>query len=128
MNHSIICDVSFDFSLVDNEAFVVFIVGYSIVFLALVALYYVFNTIPKIIKIKLRNKLREEGRVECAEEADLDISGEVNAAISSALFMYFNEMHDEESGVLTVKRVSKRYSPWSSKIYSVMNNQLNRKK
>ena len=28
-------------------------------------------------------------------------------------------MHDEESGVVTIKQVKKSYSPWSSKIYGV---------
>jgi hypothetical protein len=35
--------------------------------------------------------------------------------------MYFNEMHDEESDIITVKRVSKTYSPWSSKLYNMRN-------
>ena len=50
---------------------------------------------------------------------DLTISGEVSAAISTALHLYFNEMHDDEKTVLTIKKISSRYSPWSSKIYNV---------
>jgi hypothetical protein len=47
------------------------------------------------------------------------MTGEINAAISMALYLYFEELHDEESDVVTIKKVSKRYSPWSSKIYGL---------
>jgi ABC-type cobalt transport system substrate-binding protein len=50
---------------------------------------------------------------------DLTITGEVSAAISAALHLYFNELHDDEKTVLTIKKISRRYSPWSSKIYNV---------
>jgi lipopolysaccharide export LptBFGC system permease protein LptF len=43
------------------------------------------------------------------------------AAVAMALYLYFNETHDEESDIITVKRVSKTYSPWSSKLYSMRN-------
>ncbi|MBK7132370.1 MAG: hypothetical protein IPH69_05955 [Bacteroidales bacterium] len=43
------------------------------------------------------------------------------AAVAMALYLYFNEMHDEESNVITIQRISKTYSPWSSKIYNMRN-------
>jgi len=46
------------------------------------------------------------------------IPADVSAAIGLALYFY-NELHDEESNVLTIERISKNYSPWSSKIYSI---------
>lgn len=48
-------------------------------------------------------------------------SNDVNAAIAVALYLHFNEMHDEESNVITIQRISKTYSPWSSKIYNMRN-------
>lgn len=48
-----------------------------------------------------------------------EISGEVNAAIAMALYMYQNELHDQENTVLTIQKVSRTYSPWSSKIYTL---------
>ena len=48
------------------------------------------------------------------------MTGAENAAICTALYLYFSELHDEEKHVMTVKRISKSYSPWSSKIYGVM--------
>ena len=35
------------------------------------------------------------------------------------MILFFDEMHDEESNVITIKRVRKTYSPWSSKIYGL---------
>ncbi len=58
----------------------------------------------------------------CFGHDEFYIEGNVTAAIGLALHMYFNEMHDEESGVVTIKRVQKAYSPWSSKIYEVNQN------
>ncbi len=43
------------------------------------------------------------------------------AAISAALHLYFNQVHDVESNVITIKRIERRYSPWSSKIFGLNN-------
>ena len=52
------------------------------------------------------------------------IQDDVIAAIGLALSMSM-EVHDEESGVLTIKRVQPRYtSPWTSRILGI--NNLNR--
>lgn len=47
------------------------------------------------------------------------LSGEINAAIVMALYLYTNEIHDQEDPVITMIRVSRTYSPWSSKIYGL---------
>ncbi len=116
-----IAKVIFDFSAVNTDNVTIFIVGYLVVFAALVLLYFVFFSLPKILKIKRRRELAKKGQpVDGIEETD-NISGEVNAAISMALYLYFNEAHDTESFKSTIKRVSRTYSPWSSKIYNVRN-------
>ena len=43
-------------------------------------------------------------------------------AIAMALQLYLEDVHDDESNVITIKRIEKRYSPWSSKIYGINNN------
>lgn len=89
------------------------ILGYLIVFSALVLLYIVFTLFPKLISWRPgRNKKMTEVAA---------ISGEVNAAISMAIFLYFNEQHDEESHVMTIRKIARVYSPWNSKIYAVRN-------
>jgi hypothetical protein len=48
-----------------------------------------------------------------------DKGEEINAAIAAAIFLYRQEVHDYEDTVLTIKRIDRAYSPWSSKIYSL---------
>jgi len=50
-----------------------------------------------------------------------DLTGEINAAIAAAVHLYRSELHDFEDTVLTMKKVSRTYSPWSSKIYGLRN-------
>lgn len=96
------------------------VVGWLIVFAALLLLSVIFTSLPRLLNIQRRRKLRKEGKDECATGCE-DLSADVNAAIATALSLYFNELHDEESNVITIKKVSKTYSPWSSKIYGVRN-------
>lgn len=115
----IINDISFDFSAVGQQGITVAIIGYLIVFLALVLSFFVFSNIPKIIYYKTRKELKKQKKQQVGKSNDIHLSGDVTAAIASALYLYYNELHDPESNVITIKRVRKRYSPWSSKIYSL---------
>lgn len=106
------------------EGLVISIVGYSIVFIALVVLFFVFSWISKMLNMQLKSKLRRQGKLNQDNITEtLSIPGEVAAAISMALYISC-QLHDEESNVLTIKKVSRTYSPWSSKIYGLRN--LNR--
>lgn len=100
------------------------LVGFSIVLLSLTTLVFVFTRLPKLVNINLKKWLnrKKETENEVVVEEDYIVEGNVTAAISLALHMYFNELHDEESNVVTIKKVKKAYSPWSSKIYSVNQN------
>ena len=71
-----------------------------------------------------RDKLRrnKDKKQEVVTGDDFIVEGNVTAAISLAIHLYFNELHDEESNIVTIKKVRKAYSPWSSKIYSVNQN------
>lgn len=107
------------------QSIVIAVVGYLVVFASLVLLFWLFNTLPKLIYYKSAKKSSAIGS-ELDKGNKLGVEGETIAAISMALHLYFSEMHDEESGILTIKKVSKAYSPWSSKIYAVRN-QFNRR-
>jgi Na+-transporting methylmalonyl-CoA/oxaloacetate decarboxylase gamma subunit len=111
-------EVVFDVSRITSESTTLAFVGYVIVFVALITLYFVFQYIPVLLNVVTRRKLKKK---RASEEVidDLMISGEVSAAIGAALHLFFSEMHDEEKTVLTIEKISKRYSPWSSKIYNV---------
>jgi glutaconyl-CoA/methylmalonyl-CoA decarboxylase subunit delta len=102
--------------------FTVAIVGFGIVLFSLLLLFVLFSRIPKLINMRIKKKKSTAGKDEKAVDEDLVMEGNVTAAISLALHRYFNELHDEESNIVTIKQVRKTYSPWSSKIYGVTNN------
>lgn len=109
------------------------LMGMGIVFTVLLLLYTIFNNTPALFRASFRNKVRELLRFKKKEMAPepqpsmveavplTELSGEVNAAIAAAIHLYRSELHDFEDTVLTIKKVSKTYSPWSSKIYGVRN-------
>ena len=45
--------------------------------------------------------------------------GEEAAAIAMALHEFMNDAHDVEDMILTINKVKRTYSPWSSKIYTL---------
>ena len=113
------------FSLLVNSVdfgFTVAIVGFGIVLVSLTLLFFIFSRIPKLINLKFKKKRKTEQTDRSKGKDDEHIEGNVTAAISLALHLYFNELHDDESNIVTIKQVRKAYSPWSSKIYSVTQN------
>ncbi len=94
------------------------VIGYVVVFIALLLLYIIFFNLTKVLQINVKKLLRREGK-EIEIKEDLSITGEVNAAIAMALHLYYSEMHDKEDTVLTINQTSRTYSPWSSKIYGL---------
>lgn len=62
-------------------------------------------------------KSLKSSTIDSGEALDADI-----VAIAMALHFFYDEVHDNESNVITIKRIERRYSPWSSKIYGVINN------
>ncbi len=105
----------------DDPAAIRLLIWLNIILLSIVLLYFVFRVIVPRIK-KYGSDLKERrALVSEASEPSKIRDSDTEAAIALALYLYFNEMHDEESDVITVKRVSKTYSPWSSKLYSMRN-------
>jgi len=109
----------------DITAYIIIIavLGYVIVFFSLLFLHLFFFFLPKLLYAKWKRVKIIKGKETVTEELNV-LSGEETAAIALALHLFL-EVHDEESGILTIKKVSKPYSPWSSKIYAVRN-QFNR--
>ncbi len=106
-------------AILTQDGLFISLVGYLIVFIALVMLFLIFSNITKLLHLNIRKKLAAKGEVYEGKDSDLEMSGETNAAIATALYLYFSELHDLESAVLTIKKVQKVYSPWSSKIYGL---------
>ncbi len=108
------------FSAIDSEAVTIVITGILIVFLSLLLIYLFFRyLLPLLLRFSARIKARRAGMESGTEHREM--TGDVNAAIAMALYLYMNEMHDEESNVITIRRVSRTYSPWSSKLYNMRN-------
>lgn len=81
----------------------------------------VFKQIGKAaIKASQRNaqKAAEASGTKMSANAGQE-SGEIFAAISMALYELSDDNHDIENTVLTIRKVQRSYSPWSSKIYSL---------
>lgn len=105
----------------DDPAAIRLLIWLNIILLSIVLLYFIFRVIvPRIKKYGSDIKERRALELDASKPSKIRDS-DTGAAIALALYLYFNEMHDEESDVITVKRVSKTYSPWSSKLYSMRN-------
>lgn len=105
----------------DPYGVLIAITAMSVVFLALILLYFVFKAIGKIAtrNQQIKSDIATEGKINTVKASEN--TGEAIAAISTALYLYAvdNEAHDEESFQITMKHTDRTYSPWSSKIYTL---------
>ena len=105
----------------DPKGIIMAITAMSVVFLALILLYLVFKQVGKSHVKRAKNKAAANTvAVSAAGVSGHTPNGEIIAAIAIALKKYEEDRHDIESAVLTINRVAKAYSPWSSKIYSMV--------
>lgn len=103
----------------DPYGIVVTLISMFVVFLALILLYFIFKAIGNASVNVVKRKAVKGGASADTVEAAVDIPGDVYAAISLALYEIQQNVHDEESSVITIQNVRKRYSPWSSKIHTL---------
>ncbi|MDR3251295.1 MAG: lamin tail domain-containing protein [Tannerella sp.] len=90
-----------------------------VVFIGLFLLFFIFKCIGKsAIKLSAR-RAKEAGVENVTAKGGLTDEGAIFAAIATALFEVEEDVHDVESTVLTINKVTRRYSPWSSKIYGM---------
>ena len=111
------------FANLDKFGYGMAISAMTVVFSGLLILFILFKFIGRVaIYLSKRNAMKAKG-VTCEKEAKEkklgEAQGEVIAAISMALHEMQNSAHDYEETVLTITRVKRSYSPWSSKIYSL---------
>ncbi len=99
------------------------IMAMAVVFSGLILLYISFRIIGAIgVKLGRRNAMKAHGITDKKEAKEKSIgteSGEVFAAIAMALHEYQDNVHDVEDTILTINKVKRNYSPWSSKIYTL---------
>ena len=113
--------ITFDLSLIDHFTLVTAIAGYCIVLLALAFMAYFFSRLHTFQDFLAKRRLADQKSSDKEEPVKVVMTGEENAAIAAALYLFFSELHDEEKYVMTIRKVSKTYSPWNSKIYGIWN-------
>ncbi len=108
-----------------GNSYLLTIIGMGVVFFALTALYLTFAAASRILRNSIAAKHSKMNPDKTAPKEKEEMSAEVNAAIAMALYEYFNADHDQENAILTINRVSRMYSPWSSKIYNLRHHPRN---
>lgn len=95
----------------------------SVVFFGLILLYVSFKIVGRIsVNLSKRNAMKAKGITDKQEAKDKQLGeapGEIFAAIAMAMHEMQSDVHDVEDTVLTINRVKRSYSPWSSKIYTL---------
>ncbi|MBR9974294.1 MAG: OadG family protein [Bacteroidetes bacterium] len=102
-------------SIVQGDGVMISIVGIIIVFAALT----IITLLIRVLKLIGQPKKPSAPAEDSGKPVKNGVSGEVVAAIALALQTHLFELHDDERTVVTIKRVSRPYSPWSSKLYGM---------
>jgi Na+-transporting methylmalonyl-CoA/oxaloacetate decarboxylase gamma subunit len=107
------------FSVGDPVGIGMSLTAMGVVFSVLILLAIFFKLFTKSsIYMAARRAIRSKGEKALLIKAE-EMSGEMHAAISMALYELDNDVHDMEDMVLTISRTRRAYSPWSSKIYGL---------
>ena len=94
-------------------------IGFGVVFAVLVLLIFVMRFMGWFFT---RDRKPKSAATVATTEPALDhaISDqEIAAAIITALKLYKSALHDQESEMLTISRITRAYSPWNSKIHGL---------
>ncbi len=103
----------------------------AVVFLALVCIFLLISGSGKLIMSTEENKKKKANQPK--ERAIKPVSKgssseeEIIAAIGAAIELYNNELHDEESTVITIQKVEREWTPWNAKFYNMNHYFINRK-
>ena len=102
------------------KGWIVTLSGFLIVITALVILFFIFTGVSKAINANWKKASKDESKkVENVTKGTaVDANDNIIAAIGLALSLSM-EVHDNEPDEITITRIQRRYSPWSSKIYGL---------
>ena len=107
----------------DSNGIGMYISAMSVVFCGLILLFIAFKIVGKAsVSLSKRNAMKAKGitdKQEAKEKKLGEAPGEIFAAIAMAMHEMQSDVHDVEDTVLTITRVKRSYSPWSSKIYTL---------
>jgi len=94
--------------------------GIVLVFVVLTLLVLIFIFTSNLLTHQVKSKNVKLGKeTGNSTKYGRNIPAGDTAAIAMALHLYLNDFHEEESNIITIKRIERRYSPWSSKIYGI---------
>ena len=94
--------------------------GFAVVFAVLVLLIFIMKAMGwGFTRQKKAAKAAVQGAATAVEEHDAMSDQEIAAAIITALKLYKSNLHDQESEILTINRITRAYSPWNSKIHGL---------
>ena len=107
-------------------------VAVAVVFLALVCIFLLISGSGKLImsaEEKSKNKASKKSRgiKPVSDGSSAAKEDEVYAAIAAAIQLYNDELHDEETTVITIQKVEREWTPWNAKYYN-MNHYFNNRK
>ena len=107
----------------DSDGIGMSISAMSVVFCGLILLFIAFKIVGRVsVSLSKRNAMKAKGitdKQEAKEKKLGEAPGERVAAIAMAMYEMQSDVHDVEDTVLTITRVKRSYSPWSSKIYTL---------
>ena len=107
----------------DSDGIGMSISAMSVVFCGLILLFIAFKIVGRVsVSLSKRNAMKAKGitdKQEAKEKKLGEAPGEIFAAIAMAMYEMQSDVHDVEDTVLTITRVKRSYSPWSSKIYTL---------
>lgn len=112
----------------DPVGIYVTIVSVVTVLCALVALFLLIQLFANIMvksaqkkasQTKAKSMVVDDMKVTVPIGCDSLLNGEIIAAIGLAVKLERREVHDRESDVITINKVARVYSPWSSKIHGL---------
>lgn len=110
-----------------TEIITITILGYVIVLIALTFIYFFLIFMSKSLeKIAVYRKKRRDqqpgGKTAVAAPRKGTASLEAVTAILMALHLAATHKEEEEKAILTINKIVRPYSPWSSKIYNMRTN------
>jgi Na+-transporting methylmalonyl-CoA/oxaloacetate decarboxylase gamma subunit len=108
-----------EFAKLDPYGIGMTLVAMSVVFISLIVLYVFFKNVARLFAHDFTKKSvpSENDKIESKTKNQATL--ELGAAIAMAIHLYQQELHDHEAALLTIKKINRSYSPWSSKIYGM---------
>ena len=96
------------------------LIGFGVVFVMLVLLIFIMKGMgAAFTRQKRAEKAAATGVAVADDEHEAITDQEIAAAIITALKLYKSNLHDQESEMITIHRIARAYSPWSSKIHGL---------